>query len=282
MFSSLRAKQFQAFGEATGYNISLQCGLRKLGPPFKWLGPPPSKESKIFIGMLPKDVYEMELFQLCAQFGKIYEIIFFLDYEGDNLGYAFVTYTNNEEASKALQGMDKFQIRFNQYIGACESVDNCRLFIGGFPKDKNKEEIMKEIGRVTRSIPEVTPCGGAIVRYENRQTASMAKRLLLSDSVKLFNQEIIVDWAKPAVQVQNETMRKMFKTADKILHIHSNVMKTLSVFNAPNTSEEQLHFFFSLRGSLDVEVVKKVGILVFIRYSSREEAEIAFLEFDGM
>ncbi|GFY58021.1 APOBEC1 complementation factor [Trichonephila inaurata madagascariensis] len=267
MFSTLRDHQFHTLGEVTGYNISLQCGLRKLGPPFKWLGPPPPKESKIFIGKLPKDVYEMELFQLCAQFGKIYEIIFFLDYEGDNLGYAFVTYTNITDASKAIQGIDKFQIRCNQFIGACESVDNCRLFIGGFPKDKNKEEIMKEIGKFTRSISEVTPCGGAIVRYENRQAASMAKRLLLSDRVKLFDHDIIVDWAKPAVQVQNETMRKM---------------KTLSVFNFPNTSEEQLHLFFSLCGSLEVEAVKKVGILVFIRYSSREEAETALLEFDGM
>ncbi|GFQ75076.1 probable RNA-binding protein 46 [Trichonephila clavata] len=281
MFSVLREEQFQALGKEIRYNISLQDGLRKLGPPFKWFGPPPPKESKIFIGKLPRDVYETELFQLCENFGKVYELIFFLDYEGDNLGYAFVTYTNNEDAAKAIQGMDKLQIRLNQYIGACESVDNCSLFIGGFPKEKNKDEIMIEIGQFTKSISGITPCGGTIVRYENRHTASMAKRLLLSDSVKLFDHEIFVDWAKPAVQVQDEIMRKMLKTADKLLHIHSDVMKTLSVFNAPNTSEEQLHVFFSLRGSLEVEVVKKLGIFVFIRYTSREEAETAIQEFDG-
>ena len=51
-------------------------------------------------------------------------------------------------AQKAIHMLDNYEIRPGKYIGVCVSLDNCRLFVGSLPKDKNKEEIMEEMKKV--------------------------------------------------------------------------------------------------------------------------------------
>ncbi|XP_055931312.1 probable RNA-binding protein 46 [Argiope bruennichi] len=267
-----------ALSEKTGYNIVQQNGQRKYGPPPGWVGPPPPKGSEIFIGKLPRDVYEHELVPLCEQFGKIYELRLMMDYNGENRGYAFVTYTNNEDASKAIKGLDDYEIRPNRHIGVCKSIDNCRLFIGGIPKDKNKDEIMNEISKFTEGVSKVILYssildktknrGFAFVEYESHRAAAMARRKLIANSVKLFDHEIAVDWAQPEAQVEDETMRRV-----KVLYVRNL---------APITTEEQLLLLFSMGGALRVERVKKMRDFAFIHYSKREDAESALQKFDGV
>lgn len=40
-------------------------------------------------------------------------------------------------------------------IGVTSSVDNCRLFVGGIPKDKTDQDIFQELGRVTDNLVKV-------------------------------------------------------------------------------------------------------------------------------
>lgn len=40
-------------------------------------------------------------------------------------------------------------------IGVVKSVDNCRLFVGGIPKDKNAEEIRREMDKLTDGVVDV-------------------------------------------------------------------------------------------------------------------------------
>ncbi|CAL1293522.1 unnamed protein product, partial [Larinioides sclopetarius] len=277
MSDIFRDMKLIALSEKTGYNIIQQNGQRKYGPPPGWVGPPPPKGSEIFIGKLPRDVYEHELVPLCEQFGKIYELRLMMDFNGENRGYAFVTYTNNEDASKAIKGLDDYEIRSNRHIGVCKSIDNCRLFIGGIPKDKNKDEIMNEISKFTEGVSKVILYssildktknrGFAFVEYESHRAAAMARRKLIANSVKLFDHEIAVDWAQPEAQVEDETMRRV-----KVLYVRNL---------APITTEEQLHLLFSMGGALRVERVKKMRDFAFIHYSKREDAETALQKFDG-
>ena len=61
-------------------------------------------------------------------------------------------YTNKEDAKRAIQEMNNYEIRKGHFLGVCASVDNCRLFVGGIPKDKQKHEIMAEIEKVTKFL----------------------------------------------------------------------------------------------------------------------------------
>ena len=123
--------------ESTGYNIVQENGQRKFGgPPPNWEGQIPSRGCEVFVGKIPRDLYEDELVPAFMKVGKIYELRLMMDFSGNNRGYAFVMYTNKEDAKKAVRMMNNFEIRKGRYLGVCPSVDNCRLFVGGIPKNK--------------------------------------------------------------------------------------------------------------------------------------------------
>lgn len=71
----------------------------------------------------------------------------------------------------------------------CASVDNCRLFVGGIPKTKKREEILAEMKKVTDGVVDVIVYpsaadktknrGFAFVEYESHRAAAMARRKLL-------------------------------------------------------------------------------------------------------
>lgn len=79
--------------------------------------------------------------------------------------------------------------RNGRLLGVCASVDNCRLFVGGIPKTKKKEEILAEMKKVTDGVVDVIVYpsaadksknrGFAFVEYESHRAAAMARRKLL-------------------------------------------------------------------------------------------------------
>lgn len=64
-------------------------------------------------------------------------------------------------------------------IGVVKSVDNCRLFVGGIPKEKNAEEIQKEMDKLTdgvvdvlvypTSTKDISNRGYAFIEYESHK-----------------------------------------------------------------------------------------------------------------
>lgn len=79
--------------------------------------------------------------------------------------------------------------RNGRLLGVCASVDNCRLFVGGIPKTKKREEILSEMKKVTEGVVDVIVYpsaadktknrGFAFVEYESHRAAAMARRRLL-------------------------------------------------------------------------------------------------------
>lgn len=79
--------------------------------------------------------------------------------------------------------------RTGRLLGVCASVDNCRLFVGGIPKTKKREEILSEMKKVTDGVVDVIVYpsaadksknrGFAFVEYESHRAAAMARRKLL-------------------------------------------------------------------------------------------------------
>lgn len=184
-----------ALMERSGYGMVQENGQRKYGPPPGWQGPSPPRGCEIFVGKIPRDVYEDELVPVFETVGRIYEMRLMMDFDGKNRGYAFVMYTQKHEAKRAVRELNNFEIRPGRLLGVCSSVDNCRLFIGGIPKTKKREEIMEEVSKVTEGVLDVIVYasaadkmknrGFAFVEYESHRAAAMARRKLMPGRIQV-------------------------------------------------------------------------------------------------
>jgi Q family heterogeneous nuclear ribonucleoprotein R len=206
--------------EKTGYTMIQENGQRKYGgPPPDWDGPQPGRGCEIFVGKIPRDCFEDELVPAFEKIGKIYEFRLMMDFSGSNRGYAFVMYTNKNDAIQAVRLMNNYEIRKGRLLGVCPSVDNCRLFVGGIPKNKNKDEIMTEMTKVTDGVTDVIVYpsamdksknrGFAFVEYESHRAAAMARRKLIPGRIQLWGHQIAVDWAEPEQEVDDDVMSKV-------------------------------------------------------------------------
>lgn len=206
--------------ERTGYAMIQENGQRKYGgPPPGWEGPTPSRGCEVFVGKIPRDAYEDELVPVFEQVGKIYELRLMMDFSGTNRGYCFVMFTNKEDASKAVRELNNFELRKGRYLGVCISVDNCRLFVGGIPKTKQRDEIFAEMAKITEGVVDVIVYpsasdkaknrGFAFVEYSSHKAAAMARRKLIPGRIQLWGQSIAVDWAEPEPEVDDEIMGKV-------------------------------------------------------------------------
>ncbi|ETE60803.1 APOBEC1 complementation factor, partial [Ophiophagus hannah] len=162
-------------------------------------------------------------------------------------------------------------------LGVCASVDNCRLFVGGIPKAKKREEILTEMRKVTEGVVDVIVYpsaadkaknrGFAFVEYGSHRAAAMARRKLLPGRIQLWGHPIAVDWAEPEVEVDEDTMSSV-----KILYVR-NLMLT--------TAEETIEKEFNNIKPGSVERVKKIRDYAFVHFHNREDAVEAMKILNG-
>ncbi|XP_051993531.1 RNA-binding protein 47-like isoform X2 [Xyrauchen texanus] len=263
--------------ERTGYGMVQENGQRKYGPPPGWQGPAPQRGCEIFVGKIPRDIYEDELVPIFESVGRIYEMRLMMDFDGKNRGYAFVMYTQKHEAKRAVRELNNYEIRPGRLLGVCCSVDNCRLFIGGIPKTKKREEILEEVSKVTEGVLDVIVYasaadkmknrGFAFVEYESHRAAAMARRKLMPGRIQLWGHQIAVDWAEPEIDVDEDVMETV-----KILYVRNLMIET---------SEETLRQTFGQFSPGSVERVKKIRDYAFVHFASRDDAVVAMDNLNG-
>uniref|UniRef100_UPI0037E916D7 probable RNA-binding protein 46 n=1 Tax=Semicossyphus pulcher TaxID=241346 RepID=UPI0037E916D7 len=264
--------------EKTGYDMVQENGQRKFGgPPPGWEGPAPPRGCEVFVGKIPRDMYEDELVPLFESAGRIYEFRLMMEFSGENRGYAFVLYTNREAAQRAIQMLDNYEIRPGKFIGVCVSLNNCRLFIGSIPKDKRRDEIMDEMKNVTDGVVDVIVYpsstdknknrGFAFVEYESHKAAAMARRKLIPGTFQLWGHSIQVDWAKPEKDVDEDVMQHV-----RVLYVRNLML---------STTEETLRQEFSRFRPGSVERVKKLTDYAFVHYRCRDDALFALSLING-
>ncbi|XP_011616481.1 probable RNA-binding protein 46 isoform X2 [Takifugu rubripes] len=265
--------------EKTGYSMVQENGQRKYGgPPPGWEGPPPPRGCEVFVGKIPRDMYEDELVPLFERAGKLYEFRLMMEFTGENRGYAFVMYTNKEAAQRAIQMLDNYKVRPGKFIGVCVSLDNCRLFIGSIPKEKTKDEVMAEMKKVTDGVVDVIMYpsstdksrnrGFAFVEYKSHKAAAMARRKLIPGTFQLWGQSIQVDWAEPEKDVEEEVMQRV-----RVIYVRNLML---------STTEETLFQEFSHFKPGSVERVKKLTDYAFVHYYCREDALAALAIMNGV
>ncbi|XP_029114952.1 RNA-binding protein 47 isoform X1 [Scleropages formosus] len=266
-----------ALMKRTGYSMIQENGQRKYGPPPGWEGPAPPRGCEIFVGKIPRDVYEDELVPVFESVGRIYEMRLMMDFDGKNRGYAFVTYTQKRDAKRAVRELNNYEVRPGRLLGVCSSVDNCRLFIGGIPKTKKREEILEEVSKVTEGVLDVIVYasaadkmknrGFAFVEYESHRAAAMARRKLMPGRIQLWGHQIAVDWAEPEIDVDEDVMETV-----KILYVRNLMIET---------TEETLRQIFGQFNPGCVERVKKIRDYAFVHFASREDAVLAMDKLNG-
>ncbi|KAE8279508.1 putative RNA-binding protein 46 Cancer/testis antigen 68 [Larimichthys crocea] len=132
--------------EKTGYNMVQVNGQRMYGgPPPGWEGPPHPR-LEVFVGKIPRDMYEDELARCSREPAADY----FNVVQRGRVGVVV-----QRSGSESHPVFDNHEIRPGKFLGVCMSRNNCRLFIGSIPKDKKKEEIMEEM-KTVRTPPTNT------------------------------------------------------------------------------------------------------------------------------
>ncbi|KAH8265255.1 hypothetical protein KR038_002492, partial [Drosophila bunnanda] len=263
--------------ERTGYTLDVTTGQRKYGgPPPDWEGNVPGNGCEVFCGKIPKDMYEDELIPLFEKCGTIWDLRLMMDpMTGTNRGYAFVTFTNREAAVNAVRQLDNHEIKPGKCLKINISVPNLRLFVGNIPKSKGKDEILEEFGKLTAGLYEViiysSPDdkkknrGFCFLEYESHKAASLAKRRLGTGRIKVWGCDIIVDWADPQEEPDEQTMSKV-----KVLYVRNLTQ---------DVSEDKLKEQFEQYGK--VERVKKIKDYAFIHFEDRDSAVDAMRGLNG-
>jgi RNA recognition motif-containing protein len=270
--------KIKAILERTGYSLDVTTGQRKYGgPPPKWDGPTPGAGHEVFCGHIPKDIFEDVLIPLFEKCGTIWDLRLMMDpLTGFNRSFCFVTFTDKEGANEAVRQLNGYNILPGKALKVNISVANVRLFVGNIPKNKSKEEILEEFSKHTDGLTDViiynSPDdvkkknrGFAFLEYDSHKSASMAKHRIGNGYTRVWGCDIIVDWADPLEEPDDETMSKV-----KVLYVRN--LKS-------DVTEDQLREKFEQFGK--VERVKKVKDYGFIHFEDRDNALTAMSELNG-
>ncbi|XP_072178470.1 heterogeneous nuclear ribonucleoprotein Q-like [Diadema setosum] len=263
----------------TGYSLDVTTGQRKYSRPTpedaeSLPAPPPGSE--IFIGKIPKEMYEDELIPLLEQCGEIHDLRLMMDpLSGLNRGYAFAAFTGVDGAREAVKQLNGHKIKDNWQLSVNVSVPKSRLYVGSIPKTKTKEEILEEFDKVEKGLVDVIIYhtedkkrnrGFAFLEYDSHRAAASAKRKLSSGRTKVWNQvNFTVDWADPIIEPDSETMSKV-----KVVYI-----RNLS----QESTEAKIKEDFGQYG--EVEKAKKMKDYCFVHFKERESAMKAIEEMNG-
>ena len=231
--------------ERTGYKLDVTTGQRKYGgPPPNWIGAAPGNGCEVFCGKIPKEMYEDELIPLFEKFGTLWDLRLMMDpMTGTNRGYAFITFTSRNAANNAVRHLDNYEVKPGKCLKTNISVPNLRLYVGNIPKSKGKIEISDEFGRLTTGLKDViiynSPDdkkknrGFCFLEYESHKAASLAKRRLGTGRVKVWSCDIIVDWADPMEEPDEDIMSQI-----KVLYVRNLTS---------DVTEEKLQVSFDLK-----------------------------------
>ncbi|KAG7160777.1 Heterogeneous nuclear ribonucleoprotein Q-like 1, partial [Homarus americanus] len=170
-----------------------------------------------------------------------------------------------KESSCLLQ-LNEYEIQRGKKLGVTISYNNHRLFVGNIPKNRERHELYEEFAKHAPGLVEViiysSPDdkkknrGFCFLEYESHKAASLAKRRLSSGRFKVWGCEIIVDWADPQEEPDEDTMSKV-----KVLYVRNLTQMT---------TEEMLKEKFDEFGK--VERVKKIKDYAFVHFEERDEA----------
>lgn len=233
------ADRAAAYLEARSYRVEQRNGQRISVPvhPQHLVAPRPKANAKtreVFVGKLPRDMFEDELLPAMERAGTVLKIRLMMDFSGTNRGFGFVEYSSHSHAVLACRILDQKEIRRGYApIGVILSFNNKRLYFGQLPPDITAAQLATDLrelldGVKSVELPEGQPRDEskfAIVTFDSHDAATQARRLLLPGGTTMYEREITIDWARPETPVVDRALLDTLppgRLADSQLDINNN------------------------------------------------------------
>lgn len=180
------------------------------------------KNSDVFISGIPSDTLEDELIPFFATIGIVVKFkLLTLHNSLYNSGFAVVTYCDSSVAETAIK-MSNY-IHFKGITLTVEKVtDNCRLFLGGIPETKSKDEVWQALNwRGITGIVDVIMYRSYRNRAYNRgyvfvefhTFVEAAQTRILHKNLILWGERMAIDWSEPIPSVTDNVMSKVITTS---------------------------------------------------------------------
>ena len=251
-------------------------GQRKIGPPPDVpLSSLPKPGSEIYCGGLPITFQDHDILPHFVKAGNVYEFRLMMnpDTPGLSKRFCFVTFESPEEAKAAIQTFAGY-VMGDSVMKASLTKPNLRVYVGGIPKHKDKEEILKEFKEhfphVTDVIIYPDVAGGrknrgfAFLEFAAHVSASIAMKAMNNGRALPFNLQVCAEWA----EAQDEPDEEVMKTV-KVLYVK---------FDA-SLDEAEIKAAFEKFGNIGR--LKMFNNYAFVHFDSREDALKGMAEMNG-
>ncbi|OMO49542.1 hypothetical protein CCACVL1_30943 [Corchorus capsularis] len=205
----------------------------------------PPHGSEVYIGGIPHDLSQEDLKSFCESVGEVTEVRIMKGKDSsENKGFAFVTFTSVELASKAIDELNNAEFK-GKRIKCSTSQSKHRLFIGNIPRSWGEEDLRKvlsEVGPGVTGLELVKDMkyssnnrGFAFIEYYNNACAEYSRQKMMNPQFRLGDNVPNVSWADP-------------KNADSSA---ASQVKAVYVKNLPkDVTQDQLKKLFEHHGKI--------------------------------
>ncbi|KAL1500961.1 hypothetical protein ABEB36_006371 [Hypothenemus hampei] len=262
-----------------GYQFVQHNGQRifEISLTFGQIAPP--KGSEIFIGNIPKFVFEDELIPLFQKVGPLFKFRLMLDFNNRTRGYGFATYFNVEHAQNAIIVLNGFKLHHVK-LAVYKSIDNRRLYVGNIPKEKTLQDVFEVFLMYSEGVSKVImyskwECksenrGFAFVEFETHIAASIARRHFHPSNLVVWEgQALYVDWADPLPDVSPTVLSQVSVLYVKNLPFHYHYKSVHKLFE-------------SILGIGMITRTHKIRDYAFVHLKDRRIAEYAKEKLNGL
>ncbi|OMO89208.1 hypothetical protein COLO4_19856 [Corchorus olitorius] len=167
----------------------------------------PPHGSEVYIGGIPHDISQEDLKSFCESVGEVTEVRIMKGKDSsENKGFAFVTFTSVELASKAIDELNNAEFK-GKRIKCSTSQSKHRLFIGNIPRSWGEEDLRKVVSEVGPGVTGLELVkdtkyssnnrGFAFIEYYNNACAEYSRQKMMNPQFRLGDNVPNVSWADP-------------------------------------------------------------------------------------
>lgn len=177
-----------------------------------------NSKTNLIVNYLPQNMTQDEIKSLFASIGPVDSCKLIKDKlsEGQSLGYAFVNYSNQEDADKAISTLNGMRLQ-NKTIKvslarpSSDSIKNANLYVCGLPKEFSQSDLEKmfnQFGVIISSKILTDPKTGVskgvgFVRFDQRIEAEMAINKLNNKVQENMTEPLIVKFANSPTSIKS-------------------------------------------------------------------------------